>query len=68
MELSTMMINHYADNDGFRDRMKWYDENDYLTPGEMFAIACANSPDEVLNKDIINECNKHIDRTKFIQQ
>lgn len=66
--LSTLMINHYAENANFRTKISWYSDNNYLVPDEMFAIACANSPDEILNGQILTECNKHLDRTKFTQK
>lgn len=66
--LSTLMINHYADSPRFRKMMNWHNSTKHLSANEMFAVACANSPDEILNKEILAECNKYIDRTKFTQQ
>lgn len=55
----------YAADPGFQMRAKHYIDNHKLTDSELFSIYCTESSDTYLAENILNECNKHINRSSI---
>lgn len=59
------LLNMYATNKGFQNRMRPYADENEMTIDELLAVSCTEIPDRDMDKYVLEWCQKWINRSKL---